>query len=172
MNKAQYPTSGAAKHSHITPNSTPHYSTSRHVMCDLVVLKWWNVVCCAVREMWSVAVEMWNVQRIASRISSPVIPPPFTLHESFYIKNRLTLFQTTPHSTSRHHSSPYHIPLYHDLISNRTTSRIAPHFTLRSAHNATFHVFHATFQITPYIGHHILHLTTLHRISHAAPHLA
>ena len=40
MNKAQHPTSGIAKR-HITPNSTPHYSTSRHVM-------WWY---------WN----MWNV---------------------------------------------------------------------------------------------------------------
>ena len=43
MNKAQHPTSGIAKH-----------CTSRHVMCDLVVLKcgvMWDVVWCAVPEM-------------------------------------------------------------------------------------------------------------------------
>ena len=100
----------------------------------------------------------------------------------------LTLFQTTPHSTSDHHFSPYHTfhitpaPLaahystlqYH--ISNRTisatlcitplTSRIAPHFTLLMYH-ITPHSMYSTphqFQITPYIGH--IYRTTTSRTPH------
>ena len=124
--------------------------------------------------------------------SSHVIPPPFTLLESFHIENRLTLFQTTPHSTSHHHSSPYRtfhitfhitqaIPLCNTIISSRPISAtlcITPHLALRPIshyvpHNATFHVLHTIYW--PHYAshhHHILHLTTLNRISHAAPHLA
>ena len=60
---------------------------------------------------------------------------------------------------------------YH--ISNRTISAtlcvtpcVAPHFTFYVPHNATFHVLHATFQITLYIGHVILRTTT----SRTTPH--
>ena len=155
------------------------------------------MVWCNVPEMWFDVMWWWpvrcgprNVKHIAikSRTSSHVTPPPFILHESFHTENHTTLHVTPPFLTISHIS--YHtstsrstqaIPVCNTIIiSNRTISAtlcIAPHLALHPIlhydvpHNATFHVLHATFQATPYIGH-ILHLTTLHRISHAAPHLA
>ena len=93
----------------------------------------------------------------------------------------LALFQTTPQSTSHHRSSTcrtFHntsprSTLFHFAIPYfksphvSATLCISPHLALHPIsqyvpNNATFHVLHATFQITPYIGH----------IMCIAPHLA
>ena len=92
----------------------------------------------------------------------------------------LTLFQTTPHSTSDHHSSPYHIS-YHTNTSIpfcNTIFQIAlyrPHYAAHHmSHCTPFHItyhirphaMHSTAHFGSYIGH-IVHCTTT---SHIAPH--
>ena len=111
LNKA-YPTSGIAKRS-TSPNSTSH-----HVVCDLVELNmsdvewcemWYvcyagNVVRC---EMLSCGSEMWNVTH-CHYISHLTTSLPPHLHSIIpHQTPSRTLTQTTPHSTSHHHSSPY-----------------------------------------------------------------
>ena len=128
MNKAQHPTSGTAKC--CTSHQIPHYSTP----CDLVVLKC-GMVCCTV-------VVICGMYSTLPLHLAPhyIIPPHFTLHHS--TSNAISdIFQTTPHSMSHHHSSPYHTfritptPLaacyatlqYH--ISNCSHICITPHLT-------------------------------------------
>jgi len=117
------------------------------------------------------------------------LPPHFISRHS--TSNPISdIFQTTPHSMSHHHSSPYHTfritaPLaahystlqYH--ISKSHHIALHPTFHITDVpHNATFHVLHATeyilatfisiappHRITPHF------YTTLHSISHV-PHLA
>ena len=179
MNKAQHPTSGTAKR-RVAPNSTPHYSTSRHVMCD-VVLKYvkctvmWNdvrcVLCrkCGLMTYCEVCGEMWNVTHCHC-----IIPPHFTLHHSTSktisdIPNRTT-FHVTPslltishqhRSTLFHFAVPYfkshHIGLFMHLALHPISDYVP--------HNATFHVLHAISDHTIYWPHYALHL--LHTI---APH--
>ena len=160
------------------------------------------------------------------------------MYNTLPLRHQITslTFQTTPHSTSHHHSSPYRVSYhttiphhithisYHTIIPHHIThfilhhsspyhtfhitpsffsvSRVAyhwhrhlsqhviplwqchwhfishhilatlcitpPHLTLHPIsyyvpHNATFHVPHATFEITPYIGH-IVHYLAFHHI--------
>ena len=130
---------------------------------------------CTVPEMWfdvtycEVCGEMWNVTHCHC-----IIP-----HQRPFLT-----FQTAPHSTSHHHSSPYHTSIaahystlqYH--ISNRTISASLC-ISRCTPFQITFHItphsmYSMLFQITPYIGHIMpcTFYTPLHRISHAAPHLA
>ena len=162
MHKAQRPTSGVAKH--FKSHQIPH-----HAMCDLVVLNMWSdvrcgMVCCAgnvVRCEILLSGSRWDVECITHcHCISHLIASHYGHHILYCIISHqtpsLALFQTTPHSTSHHHSSPSHTfhiapaPLaehystlqYH--ISNHTisatlcitplASRIAPHYTLQTYH--------------------------------------
>ena len=131
---------------HITPNSTPHYSTSCHMMCDLVVLKccemWYGVLCRKCGLMWNI-VELWwwDVEYITLPLQlTPhhIIPLSLQCIIPHQTPSR-TLFQTTPHSRSHHHSSPYrtystlHLIPHHSRIrmnkAQHPTSGIAKHNT-------------------------------------------
>ena len=73
------------------------------------------------------------------------LPPHFISRHS--TSNAISdIFQTTPHSMSHHHSSPYHtfritqhlsqhtIPLCNTIFQNRTISHCTRHFTLLTYH--------------------------------------
>ena len=140
------------------------------------------MVCCTgnavvwCENCWAVVVRCGMYKHIAPH---HIIPPHFTLHHSTsntvsdIIPNHTT-FHVSPSFltiTDAHfisHQHLYSVVQYH--ISNRTVSAtlcITPHLALHPIshyipHNATFHVLHGTFQITPYIGH-IMHCTTFSR---------
>ena len=85
-------------------------------------------------------------------------------HESFHILHCIiphqtpTVFQSTPHCTSHHHSSQYYT--FHITSTSRSTLfHFLIYFASRHiSHCIPFYVLHyvphnATFQITLYIGH-------------------
>ena len=123
-------------------------------LCGMI----WDVVWCAEAEMWFDVKYCSAVVVRCGSITNCHCISHIIITTTFYIAHQtpsLTLFQTTPHSTSRHHSSPY-----------RTTSATLHSISHYVPHNATFHALHATFRITSYIGH-IMHRPTT---SHITPH--
>ena len=164
MNKAQHPTSGIAKR--CTSHQIPHHAVwfggieIREKWCDVRC----GMVCGAENVVWC-EICWWRV--VCITLHCPLYPAPHYIrvppHSTSNTDHLSHLFQTTPHSTPHHHSSPYrtfHItpaPLatlystlqYHKIISNRSatdichmhraTSRIASHFTLRSISDHTIY---------------------------------
>ena len=156
MNKAQYPTSGIAN----IPHHTKFHTTLLHHAMWCCEHQYWNVWNDVRRGLmwkyWLLRCAMYN-----------------TLHHS----TSNTIWHSKPRhiSTSHHHSSPYRTNTYRSTlfhfaipyfkshrighIMHHTTSRTPFLITFR----ATFHIHHATFQITPYnywphyASHHILH---------------
>ena len=178
MNKAQHPTSGIAKHS--TSHQIPHHTIS--TSCCVI---WWyltenvvrcGMVCCAGNVIWC---ENWAVVvRCGMYITSHLIA---SFHHILHCINphqtsSLTLFQTTPHSTSDH-SSPYHTfhitptPLFHFAIlyfKLHCISHIVQHTT---SHCTPFHVTyhkrpHSMYSMAYFRSHHILAILCI-----APPHL-
>ena len=158
-NKAQHPTSGIANR-----------CTSRGVI-------WWCEMCgvrCGL--MWnSGELRWWDVECITHcHCISHIIP-----HQT------LTVSDSKPHHIPRHTIIPHHITdfITHQHLSQHTGYSTIPYFKAHHwyrpqlcttphlalhpishyvLHNATLHVLHATFQITPYIGQ-IMHRTTTSR---------
>ena len=118
----------------------------------------------------------FTLHHSTSNTISGIIPNHTTVHvaPSFLNISRILYHtSTSPRSTLFHFAIPYFKSPH---VS--ATLYLAPHLALHPIskyvqHNATFHTLHATFQITPYIGHscashHTTFYTTLHCIP---PHL-
>ena len=106
-----------------------------------------------------------SLRHLASR---HIIPPHFTLHHLTistshgHIPRHTIIPHHIAHFISHQHLSQYTIPLCNTMFKIAplisATLCITPHLALHPIlhyvpHNATFHVLHATFKITPYIGH-------------------
>ena len=162
---------------------------------------WWDVVWCAVPEMWFdvkiVELWWWDVECISHRTSSHHSTTFYIA--SFHIKHHLWHYskphhiprQTIPHHITHFISHQHLYSILQYYISNCTVSAtlgITPHVALHPIsryipHKATFHVLQATFQIAPWYTGHIMHCTTIsashhvlmtHRILHNCiipPHL-
>ena len=142
---------------------------------------WCDVEWCAVPEMWfdvdtlSCGGEMLNVSvthchcGISHLVTSShhilhCIIWPFHVTPSFLAISPISYHTSTSRSTLFHFAIPYlkSHHWYRPHYASRHVS-LALHPILHYVpHNATFHVLHATFKITPYIGHIMHHTTTSH----------
>ena len=169
VNKVQHPTSGIAK------RCTSHQIWHHAVWSGGIEIRemWCDVEWCAVPEMWYWAVVMrfeCQCNTLSLRHLAPrhIIPPHFTLHHLTistshgHIPRHTIIPHHIAHFISHQHLSQYTIPLCNTIFKIAplisTTLCITPHLALHPIlhyvpHNATFHVLHATFKITPYIGH-------------------
>jgi len=147
--------------------------------CYLVVFNWkCGMVCCAGNVVW--CENCWAVVvRCGIYITSHLITSfHYILHCIIPHQTPfLTLFQTTPHSTSDHHSSPYHIS-YHTNTSIPFCNTIFQ-IALYRPHYAAHHMSHCTpFHITYHVRPHSMYSTAHFRSHHilailciAPPHL-
>ena len=151
---------------HLALQNVPHHTAKFHTTlfyitpCDVVNT---NIEMCGM--MWDVVwcgnADRWDVQCITHCIIPHQTPSDIPNHITF---PRHTI---TPHPIAPTPLAAHYFTLQYN-ISNRTVSatlcitpHLAPHFVI--TFRATFHIHHATFQITPYnywphyASHHILH---------------
>ena len=144
-------------------------------------------MCCAGNVVWCSHIELWwwdvecQCNTLSLRHLAPrhIIPPHFTLHH-LTIPRHTIIPHHIAHFISHQHLSQHTIPLCNTIFKIAplisATLCITPHQPLALhlilhyvPHNATFHVLHATFKITPYhwphyASHH--HISPSHHILH------